>query len=84
MEVCFSIFFSYFAGMSALLVFLVLLVLALLTVIVLRKLKRGKGNCLIIIHEICFLELGKAWARSMPASCVALPGTCSSSSSFSM
>lgn len=71
--------------MIALLVILVLLVLALLIVfVVLKKPKRGKGNCLIIIHEICFLELGKAWARSMPASCVALPGTCSSSSSFSM
>lgn len=72
--------------MSALLVILVLLVLALLIVIVvvLKKLKCDKGNCLIIIHEILFPELGKACTRAIPASCVALQGTCSSSSSFRM
>lgn len=58
--------------------------LLIVVVVLVRKLKCEKGNCLIIIHEICFPELHKACTRAVPGSCVALQGTCLSSSSFCM
>lgn len=86
---CFStdlIFFSPFAGKGALVsvILVVVLGLGLLLLFVLKKLKCNRGNCLVIFHEICFPELGKASTRAVTGFCAALQGTCLSSSSFSM
>ncbi|XP_057883140.1 tumor necrosis factor receptor superfamily member 23-like isoform X1 [Melospiza georgiana] len=58
------------------------LVFLVVIVVLVKKLKCDKGNCLIIIYEICFPQLGKACTRAVPGSCVALQGTCLSSSLF--
>lgn len=77
---CFStnFLFSYFAGKEALgwviPLMVVVFVLILLIVVIVKKVKRSKGNCLIIICEICSPELGKVCIRAIPGSCVALQG----------
>lgn len=79
--ILFYFFFPYFAGKEALgwvipLIVAAVVFFGLVVFLIVKKLKCNRGNCLIIICEICFPELGKACTRAIPGSCVALQGIC--------
>lgn len=80
------ILFSYFAGNRVLfwVIPVVLIAVLVFLIVLVKKLKCDKGNCLIIVHEICFPELDKACTRAIPGFCVVLQGTCLNSTSLSM